>query len=293
VLEYVHDHDIRMYRISSDVAPYVTHPDMPQFHGQVEECREQLADLGRLARDYDIRLSFHPSQYVVLNSPDEKVARQSIQDFVSHGEILDAMGQGPEAVIITHVGGVYGDKENSIRRFMERYTQLPDVARRRLVVENDEESYSVLDILRISREVGIPVVMDYLHHMNYNPEHMGIREMLSQSLDTWPVGVTPKIHFSSPRTELRELKRKNPATGKMEISYQPPLLSQHSDYINPFEFTMFMQQLGGLPDFDIMLEAKAKDLALLRLREQLHGMGMPADEHIEQKPVGVAELSRS
>lgn len=273
ILEYLDDHNIRMYRIASDFAPYLTHPDMTQFHGQIEECLKELASVGELARDYGIRLSFHPSQYVILNSPDEKIANQAVDDFLGHARILDAMGQGPEAVIVTHVGGVYGDKEGAMQRFIFRYRELPEEARRRLVLENDETSYSVCDVLSINSAVGIPVVMDYLHHMNNNPERLKLRDAVSRSLATWPAGVTPKIHFSSPRTEVREVKRKNPLTGKSEVELQPPLLDQHSDYVNPFEFCMFMHELGGLPDFDVMLEAKAKDLALLRLREELRDLG--------------------
>lgn len=272
ILNYLDDNDIRMYRISSDFAPYVTHPDMPQFHNQIDECLDELAEVGALAREYDIRLSFHPSQYIVLNSPDERIADASVRDFCAQARMLDAMGQGSEAVIVTHVGGVYGDKPSSLDRFAQRYEALPKVARRRLVLENDETSYSASDVLEISRRVDIPVVWDYLHHMNNNPDRLEIREVLSRVLATWPEGVTPKMHFSSPRTELREMKRKSPLTGKMETVLLPPLLSQHSDYINPFEFAMFMEHVDGLPDFDIMLEAKAKDLALLKLREQICAM---------------------
>lgn len=269
ILDYLDDNDIRMYRISSDFAPYLTHPDMPQFHGQIDECVDELAEVGEIARGYGIRLSFHPSQYVVLNSPDERIAAQSVLDFEWQARVLDIMGQGPEGVVVTHVGGVYGDKTAAMARFVERFERLPEHVRRRLVLENDEQSYSVADVLRISRRTGIRMIFDYLHHSCYDPEGLGVREALSYSLDTWPADQTPKIHFSSPRTEMREQKRKSPVTGKMETVYLPPLLTQHSDYINPFEFSLFMEKSEGLRDFDIMLEAKSKDLALLRLREHL------------------------
>ncbi len=185
------------------------------------------------------------------------------------------MGQGPEAVVVTHVGGVYDDKQASMARFVTRYEDLPDEPSRRLVLENDESSFSVADVLEISRRVGVRAVFDYLHHMNYNPDKLAIREAVERVLATWPPGVKPKIHFSSPRTELRRLRRRNPETARMETVFLPPLLSQHSDYVNPYEFVMFMEQVRGLPDFDVMLEAKAKDLALLRLREYLGASGWP------------------
>ncbi len=273
ILRYLDRTNIRMYRISSDFAPYVTHPDMPRFHGQIDECLDELADVGALAQEYGVRLSFHPSQYVVLNSPDERIAHKAVEDFRAQARMLDAMGQGPEAVVVTHVGGVYDDKQASMARFVTRYEDLPDEPSRRLVLENDESSFSVADVLEISRRVGVRAVFDYLHHMNYNPDNLQIREAVEGVLATWPPGVKPKIHFSSPRTELRRLRRRNPETARMETVFLPPLLSQHSDYVNPYEFVMFMEQIRGLPDFDVMLEAKAKDLALLRLREHLGASG--------------------
>ena len=95
IFAYLESKDIRIYRMSSDVAPYVTHPDMPQFHGQIRECADELQDLGRMAREMDLRLSFHPSQFVILNSPDEALNDKGIADLVAQAEILDRDGPGP------------------------------------------------------------------------------------------------------------------------------------------------------------------------------------------------------
>jgi UV DNA damage endonuclease len=111
VLVYLQRVGITMYRLSSDLAPYVTHPDMPQFHGQIDECRAELAEIGRMAREAELRLSFHPSQYIVLSAPDEIVARKSMADIESQASMLDAMGLDERAVVVTHVGGVYDDRE--------------------------------------------------------------------------------------------------------------------------------------------------------------------------------------
>jgi len=267
VFEYLDDNNIRMYRMSSELAPYVTHPEMPQFHTQIEDCLDELAELGETAREYSLRLSLHPSQYIVLNSPDEGIAAAAVRDCLAQSMILDAMGLDREAVVVLHTGGVYGDKEAAKERFMRRYEILPENVKHRLVLENDETSFSTTDVLEISRNVGITVVWDYLHHQINNREGMSIREAVEYSFDTWPEGCTPKIHFSSPRTELREIKKKNPITGKAEVELEPPLISQHADYINPFEFLSFVREVEGIRDFDVMVEAKAKDLALLRLRE--------------------------
>ena len=260
--------NVSMYRMSSDIAPYHTHPDLPQFHRQVEECADELAQLGAEARDQGLRLSLHPSQFVVINSPDETLVQKSVADLISQAAILDAMQLGPEAVIVLHVGGVYNDRDGSIERFIRAYETLPEAVRRRLVLENDDVRFSVGDVLRIHAATGVPLIYDYQHHMCFDSEGMSVQAALTAVLQTWPAGVRPKIHFSTPRTESKIMQRKNKATGKNEDYLQGPLWTNHADYINPFEFA---NVLRTVPDavFDVMLECKLKDVALIRLREDL------------------------
>lgn len=268
VFAYLGKHGVRMYRMSSDVAPYVTHPELPQFHNQIRECRSELEALGRAARALDLRLSFHPSQYVLLNAPDPKIRDQSVRDLVAQADILDAMGLGPEAVLVTHVGGHYGDRAAGRARWAETYQTLPEPVRRRLVLENDDLRFSSADVLAVHERSGVPLVFDHQHHWCFNPERLTVRDALSRFLKTWPKGVRPKVHYSSPRTELREVRRKNRTTGKAETALVPPVWTGHADFVNPFEFAHFLTAADGFV-FDVMLEAKAKDLALLRLRRDL------------------------
>ena len=174
-------------------------PDLPQFHRQIDECREELARIGDKARQLDIRLSFHPGQYTVLNSPRADVAVAAARDVVYQADLLDAMGCGPEARIVIHVGGVYGDRAAAIDRFVDRYAALPEHAQRRLVVENDEISYSVVDTLAIHERTGVSLVWDILHHRINNPGNLEAAEACRLCLATWPAGQVPKIHFSSER----------------------------------------------------------------------------------------------
>src|SRR3954463_13951797 len=104
IFDYLHRHEIHMYRMSSDLAPYVTHPAMPQFHGMIKGCKADLRAIGWRARQQDLRLSFHPSQYVVMNSPDQELVRKSVWDLSAQAEMLDLMELGPEAVVVIHVG---------------------------------------------------------------------------------------------------------------------------------------------------------------------------------------------
>lgn len=269
IFDYLAGAGIAMYRMSSDLAPYVTHPDLPQFHGQIAECAPELAALGERARALGLRLSFHPSQFILLNSPEQALTDKSIADLAAQSAILDAMGLGPEAVLVTHVGGVYGDTLSGRERWARTWERLPEPVRRRLVLENDDNRYDVADTLWVHERTGVPLVFDYLHHWCLNRAGLDQHEALAACLRTWPAGVTPKIHYSSPRTEMRTIERKNRKTGKPEQVQAAPIWSGHADYLNPFEFITFMRGAARLPDFDVMLESKLKDLALLRLREDL------------------------
>jgi len=266
---YLDRADIRMYRLSSDLAPYLTHPDLPQFHHQLDECAAELALVGQMAREAGLRLSFHPSQYVVLNAADEAIADRSAADIATKAQMLEAMGLGAEAVVVVHPGGVYGDRKSAMERFVARYEGLPAVARQRLVLENDDASYSVRDIHCIHQQTGLRLVFDYLHFLNYNPEGLSLAEALALNLDTWPADVTPKVHFSSPSTAMRTVEHTDSRTGGRRLVLRSPRPTQHADFIDPFAFIAFLRQAQGLRDFDVMLEAKAKDLALLRLRDDL------------------------
>lgn len=268
ILGYLEKHEIRMYRMSSDLAPYSTHPDMPQFHGQIRECAGDLAEIGKLVRERDVRLSFHPSQFVILNSPDPKLTAKSVADLVAQAEILDLMGLGPEAVLVIHVGGVYGDHASGCRRWAETFPKLPEPVRRRLVLENDDVRFGAADVLSIHEATGVPLIFDHQHYWCHNPERLELRETLGRFLRTWPAGVRPKLHYSSPRTEFREIKRKDRKTGKMATVLLPPIWTGHADFVNPFEFVPFLRLASDL-EFDVMLEAKAKDLALQRVRRDL------------------------
>ncbi|MFK3888069.1 UV DNA damage repair endonuclease UvsE [Sphingomonas sp. NPDC079357] len=293
VLDYLRSERLDMYRLSSDIAPYATHPDMPQFHSMVADSDAELRAFGAKARDYGIRLSFHPSQYVLLNAPDPALTRKSIWDLASQAEMLDRMGLDDEAVMVTHVGGVYGDHEASRARWIEGWEQCPEHVRRRLVLENDDIRFSAADALWIHERTGVRLIFDYQHFWCLNPERLDMRETLERFLATWPVGVRPKIHFSSPRTELREIKQKiTPkaraaakagavkakkgellkapvkATARVKTVLRPPIWTGHADFTNPFEFATFMRMAEGLV-FDVMLEGKSKDLSLLRLRPDL------------------------
>ena len=268
IFGYLREHGIHMYRMGSDLAPYATHPTLTQFHGMVKESAADLAYVGKMAREQDLRLSFHPSQFIVLNSENEELTKKSMWDLDSQAEILDLMECGPEAVLVVHLGGAYGDRESGRQRWCATWKRLGEPVRRRLVLENDDIHYSSADVLKVHEVTGVKCVWDYQHHWCFNPEGLPIGETLRKFMRTWPGGVRPKMHWSCARTEMREIKRKNRRTGKIETVLQPPIWTGHADFNNPFETIGFLRSIQDV-ETDIMLESKAKDLSLIRLRNDI------------------------
>jgi UV DNA damage endonuclease len=268
ILKYLDRHNIHMYRMSSDLAPYATHPDMPQFHSMVRDSARALQQFGAAAKAQDLRLSFHPSQYVVLNSPNPALVKKSMWDIESHAEMLDLMELGAEAVIVIHVGGLYGDLESGLRQWIDTWHKLGEPARRRLVLEHDDLRFSAANVLHIHEHTGVRLIFDYQHFWCLNPERLEMRDTLRRFLATWPASIRPKIHFPTPRTEMRQVERLNKKTGKNKTVAIAPIWTGHADFVNPFEFIQYMRMVPDL-DFDVMLESKSKDLALIRLRADL------------------------
>jgi UV DNA damage endonuclease len=267
ILDYLERVQIGMYRLPAGLVPYATHPDLPQFHGQIEECAGELAELGSRANDLGVRLSSHPAQFVVLNSASESVREAAARDMESQARLLDAMGLGPEAVVVLHVGSAEGGHEAGIERFLRAVERLSERARARLVIENDDRVFSLGHVLEVSRQTGLRVVWDVLHHHCHDPDGVPDREALQLALATWPPGQTPKIHYSSPKTAAEA------RVGKPGLVL--PQLRAHADMVDPVAFEWFLDGPARGLSFDIMLEAKAKDAALLRLREQLSARGFP------------------
>ena len=273
ILDRLDADDVRMYRMATAIAPYASHPDLPQFHDQVEECGEELTAFGRRARELDIRLSTHPGQYTVLNSEHEHVVASAVAELEVQGALFEAMGQGPEATIVIHVGGTAGGLEAAADRFVAGYERLSDRARRYLRIENDDRSFGIGQVVDIAERCGAQVIYDGLHHRCHDPLGIDDREALRMAFSTWPKGVVPKIHYSSPRLDVEERKRK---VGRRVERYPAlPQLRAHADLVDPIGFEYFLRGTTDLGDFDVMVEAKAKDLAVLRLREQLGARGLP------------------
>ena len=244
MLQYNADLGIRLFRISSDIIPLASHPAMT-VDWQLE-YRETFALLGRIIRDHGIRVSMHPGQYTVLNSPKDEVVQNAIADLRYHCAFLDALGCDRENKIIVHVGGVYGDKKQAMRRFIKNYEALDDCIKARLVIENDDRSYTADDVLYVAQQTGIPVVFDAFHHiLNHVQAALSIYEWIDTFAATWGAeDGKQKIHYS----------QANPAAGSR---------GAHSQTINLNEFLVFYDNLHS-KNVDVMLEVKDKNLSAVK-----------------------------
>jgi len=230
---------IKLFRISSDMLPWASEynvEDMPDF----QKISNILKGCGTYANENGVRLTSHPGPFNVLVSPNPKVVENTIKDLELHGKLFDLMGLSltPYNKINIHCNGVYGDKIAAMDRFCENFEKLSDSVKKRLTVENDDKAsmYSVADLMYIHTKIGIPIVFDY-HHHQFCTGGLSERQALLLATSTWrKSGVTPVVHYSESKEGAKP--------------------QAHSDYITALPNTHRM-------NVDIMVEAKAKELAIL------------------------------
>ena len=242
IMEYNHRNDIHLFRISSDIIPFGSHP-INQLRWW-EEYKEELALLGEKIRAYQIRVSMHPGQYTVLNSPDEGVVERAIEDLVYHDRFLQALGMDKTSKLVLHIGGVYGDKKSASMRFVTNLARLPETVKARLILENDDKNYTIEDVLNIAYQTGSPVVFDNLHHaINPPDQKYSDQEWMLACRKTWKeLDGKPKIHYSQQEPGA------NVGAHSLTIC-----VSEFADY-----YTMIPEET------DIMLEVKDKNLSAVK-----------------------------
>ena len=249
ILEWNRMNGIKLFRLSSAIIPWGDHLDLTQLK-DYKEIKFELKKAGDFAKFWGMRITSHPGPFVVLTSPNEKVVYNAIADLEMHGKIFDMMGleKSPYNKINIHCNGVYGDKKSAMDRFCENYKKLSPSVRKRLTVENDDKAtmYSVNDLMYIHKKIGIPVVFDY-HHHKFCTGGLSEEQALELAVSTWPKNITPVVHYS-------ESKSLHESNDKLKPQ-------AHSDYINELPNTY------GI-DVDIMVEAKAKELAILPFLNQ-------------------------
>ncbi len=243
IIDYNIANQIQLFRITSDLIPFGSSPINQLKWWEI--FRERLACIGTKTRENGIRISMHPGQYTVLNSPDELVVERAVKDLEYHTRLLEAIDPCQGNKIILHIGGAYGDKKMAMHRFVNYYQNLDPTIRKHLVIENDDKIYNIEEVMKISRLTGAPVVFDVLHHkINPDGDDTDIYEWIAKSKDTWKLeDGNQKIHYS----QQNPLKKPG----------------SHSQTISLETFHDFIKGLDGM-DPDIMLEVKDKNLSSVK-----------------------------
>lgn len=241
ILKFNAKHDLYFFRITSDLIPFASHP-VCDFKWE-RHFADGFKYIGDIIRQNEIRISMHPDQFTLINSPDRKIHERSVAELLYHSKVLDSMGLDLSAKIQIHIGGVYGDKDKSMARFVRRYEKLDSRIRNRLVIENDDRSYSLRDCVCIFEETGIPILFDVFHHEMFNSGET-LEEAFKLFVKTWGMndGI-PMVDYSSQEDGQR--------------------IGTHAASIDVGKFRKFMIETSPF-DFDVMLEIKDKEKSAIK-----------------------------
>lgn len=243
IIDYNIKNNIKLFRISSGIIPFGS--------SSVNKVKwwdifaPQFFQIGQKIKNSGMRVSMHPGQYTVLNSPNQDVVDRAVDDLRYHNQVLDSFGVGEEHKIILHIGGIYNNKEEAIKRFIKNYIELDDLIKQRVVIENDDKSYNINDVLKISKILDVPVVFDNLHNqINSYGSNKNDYYWIDECRKTWQEkDGCQKVHYS----QQNFLKKPG----------------SHSESIRINEFINFYKGLER-EDLDIMLEVKDKNLSAIK-----------------------------
>ena len=244
-IKYCHSRGIGCFRVNSQILPIKTHPEIGYAVDELPDADHivgRFRECGELASSHNIRLCFHPDQFVVLNSPRPDVVDKSIQELEYQAEVSEWLGAD---VINIHGGGAYGDKPKALAEFARTLSRLSLRVRSRLTVENDDKTYTPADLLPLCQAEGIPLVYD-VHHHRCLPDHLSVEQATEQAIATWDR--EPMFHLSSPLD-----------------GWQGPKPERHHDYIDINDFPACWRKMS----LTVEVEAKAKEVAVEKLINDL------------------------
>jgi UV DNA damage endonuclease len=281
ILKWNEQNGIRLFRLGSELFPRWNHYELHDLPG-IEEIAKHLRAAGDFAKLHGHRITTHPGPFHILGSPDAKVVDNSLVSLERHSELFDLMGFAPsfENKINIHVGATYNDKPGTIARWLHNYERLSDSCRARLVIENDDKAsmYSVRDLYEmLHTQVGIPITFDYWHH-TFNTGDLTEREAFFLARETWDKhGVTQCTHYSESRRReaqtLIERMFEHHGISLENIAQWPTFHKQYKEFTKIKEqahadFILSTPDTYGVNAVDIMVEAKAKEQALMRIGVQ-------------------------
>ena len=241
MLKYNVQHHLLYFRITSDLIPFASHP-ICTYPWQ-QEFKSTFEEIGAYIKKHQIRITMHPDQFILLNAKDPDIVQRSIDELTYHAHVLDLLQLDTTAKIQLHIGGVYGDKQASINRFIQTFTSLPSTITQRLAIENDHQRYHVHDCFFVSDQTSIPIIFDYFHHQLYHHADDFIN-ILQKFTQTWKnIDGIPLCDYSS----------QEPTRQK----------GSHAHTINLADFRHFLERIQPY-DIDIMLEIKDKEQSALK-----------------------------
>jgi UV DNA damage endonuclease len=254
ILKFNVEHSLLFFRISSDLIPFASHPICKFNWGSY--FSSNLSRIGSFIDRSGIRISMHPDQFTLLNSPDEGIVERSVRELEYHAEILDRMELDKAAKIQIHAGGVYGEREQALKRFVQRYEKLSSRLRKRLVIENDDRLYPLADCMDLHFQTGVPVLFDVFHHhiLNFGEP---VREALELAATTWTEqDGPPMVDYSSQFAGERN--------------------GRHAESLDEADFATFLENVKDI-DCDVMLEIKDKEQSALRA-VKIYNRGSSSDQ---------------
>jgi len=241
IIDYNIKNNIHFYRMSSKIIPLATKDDV--CFDYIDKYKDYYDRIGSKIINSNMRVDFHPDQFCVLNSTKKDVVNNSIKILEYHYNLLDVLGV-KNKILVLHVGSSVLGKDNSIKRFINIFNKLPKYLRDCIAIENDDKVFNASDVIKISNIIGVPIVLDYHHHI-CNKSEFDMEDVF----DSWKA-ICPKVHFSSPKN-TRDYR-------------------SHSEYINSDDFINFIESIKKYNyDIDIMIEAKMEDDSLFRLVREL------------------------
>ena len=247
ILTYNIKNNIHFFRLSSKLIPLATKSDV--IFDYIDPYKDYYHSIAKIIKDNKLRIDFHPDEFCVLNSTKSEVVKNSIAILEYHYKLLKAL-EIKNKILVLHIGGNTFGKKNSISRFINNFNTLSKDIQESIAIENDDKIFNIRDCVYISKNINVPVILDYHHHI-CNHDELDINDYLKDILSSWH-NTTPKMHFSSPKNKTKKDFR------------------SHNDYINVDDFINFIDLLKPFNhDVDIMIEAKAKDEALFRLVREL------------------------
>lgn len=262
MIKWNEQHNIKVFRLTSGIFPHHSNPKLGELLGveipySIEFARPYLKHFSDLAKLYGHRINFHPGHFNQLGTESDTTLDNTIKDLTAHAMVLEMMEAPPESTMVIHGGGMYckrGEdpkvsKKRSLDRWVERYNALPEIVRKRIVLENCEKCYSTDDLLPICLENNIPLVLDVHHYECYCRLHP--TETLKPMREIWPDVCRT---WGSRRPELHISEQGSGPVG------------HHSDYISCIPDYLF--EFSKYRPFDLMVEAKHKELAILDLYEK-------------------------